>query len=183
MNLSNNEEIENNKLTENDMKLARIDQRKYIRENLKGGSYFYDLAGIDRDNFVDELEIEVTEDGYSKEELDLKIAEQNSVMELFALQQGKSEEFNSEAAEHYSASEDNKKALSEIMEMVEFTNRSRKQAPEVEESKPLTNHEQIIEEIRLLREQQTEQNMTPEQKQARARKDLKEGLNKMMGWS
>ena len=178
----NNEEIEVNKLTENEIKLEKIEQRKYIREKLKGGSYFYNIAGLDRDNVVDELEVEVSEDGYNKEELDLKIAEQNSIMELFALQQGKSEEFNSEVTEYYSASDDNKQALQEVIELFEFSKRG-KQKTEVEEPKELSDHEKVLQEIRLLREQQAEFNMTPEQKQTRARQDLKEGLNKMMGWS
>ncbi|UDM74011.1 hypothetical protein [Vagococcus fluvialis] len=177
----NNEEIENNKLTENDIKLERIEQRKYIRENLKGGLYIYNLAGVDRDNVVDELEMEISEDGYDREALDSKIAEQNSIMELFALQQGKSEDFNSEATDYYAASDDNRQALSEVIELFNFANG--KHHVEEEEVKELSDHEKVLQEIRLLREQQEEQNMNPYQKQAKARQDLKEGLNKMMGWS
>ncbi len=172
---------EDNKLTEPEMKLARLEQRKYIRENLKGGTYIYGLAGIDRDNIVDELEVGITEDGYDEKILNSKINEQNSIMELFALELGQSEEFHRDHSTDQGVLDDNKKALSDMVALFEFTKGGQREVTQ-EEPKNLTEHEQVIQKLEDLRRQQEEQNMNPYQKREAAKKDLENGLNALLGY-
>ena len=69
-------------LSETEMQLAGLEQRRYIRNELKGSDYFFSKTELNVEEQVDELMVEVTKYGFNKVELDKKLNEKNKALEL-----------------------------------------------------------------------------------------------------
>lgn len=159
------------KMDEKEMKLAKLEQRRYIRNNLKGSDYFFSKIGLNRENEVSALEQEVTEYGFNKSELDKCIEEKNAVLELAAIENNLSNEFNgSDISQNELREQDAQNSLKDIMELLTFTGNVR---PETKEERPLTEHEQVLKKIDELKQS----NMTSWEREQAAHEQLRNDLD------
>lgn len=166
-----------NKMTEQEIEFAKGEQRAYIREHLNGTEYFFKRAGLDREQVVGELGVEITEFGFNKEQLDKNIEERNAAIQLYAIEHDLSSIMDdSEEALMYQRQQDNHRNLREKMDFLGMVRGN--EVEEVEEV-PLTEHEQVLQKIEELKNQ----NLNPGQKALKARDDLKAGINKLMGYN
>lgn len=158
------------KLNKEEMQIAKLEQRRYIREQLKGNDYFFKRIGIDREMEVSALEQEVTEYGFNKIELDKNLEEKNAAFELVAIENNLSDEFNGSAiTQNETRSQDAQKSLEDAMELLIFTGKAR---PHKEEE-PLTEHEQVLKKIEELKRV----SLTPEEREKAATEDLNNMMN------
>lgn len=160
------------KLSENQMMLAELEQRRYIRENLKGTDYFFKRIGLEIDDQINELMVETTSYGFNKKELDEKITQKNASMELYAIEQGLSQEYYNDDP-HSEAIQRNanaKKGLGEILELMNF---GKNHTSSQDEEKPLTEHEQVLKKIDELKVS----NMSSYEKERHAMETLSDEIN------
>lgn len=163
------------KMNEEEIEVAKLEQRRYIRDNLKGSDYFFKKIGMDREEEVSALEEEVTEYGFNKFELDKNLEEKNAAFELVAIENNLSDEFNgSDITLNETRNLDAQKSLSDAMELLTFTGNAR---PKKQEERPLTEHEQVLKKLDELKRSSA----SPDEKQRIAEADLRSAIEEFFG--
>lgn len=163
------------KMNEDEMKLLELEQRRYIRDNLKGSDYFFTRAGLDREVELNNLVQEVTEYGFDKRELDKQLEERNAALELLAIQENLSEEYYGNAISmNETKSREAEKSLGEIMGLLRHAGEIE---PEKAEERPLTEHEQVLKKLDELKRV----NASPDEKQRLAEADLRSAIDEFFG--
>ena len=133
-------------LSETEMQLAGLEQRRYIRNELKGSDYFFSKTELNVEEQVDELMVEVTKYGFNKVELDKKLNEKNKALELFAIENGLTDEYyNAQFSEEHTKNARAKKGLEESLELLRGI-KGNSHDTTIEET-PLTEHEEILKKL------------------------------------